>query len=62
MRKIETSIYRLHPRIQLEACAYCGGTGSYQRRIAGKIETLPCTQCAGHGTIVTDSISALVAA
>jgi len=43
--------FRLHPRITLEFCGWCHGRGKY---VVARRD-FPCTQCNGHGSIVTDN-------
>lgn len=42
---------QLHPRISLEFCEWCHGLGRFT---CGR-HVLPCTQCNGRGSIVTDN-------
>lgn len=48
-------IYRLHPRIMLEHCHLCGGSGTYPTWRNHKPVLDVCTNCAGRGTIVRDA-------
>lgn len=46
---------RLHPRIVLEFCSYCAGTGRYIAWRNGKPVSEQCTQCSGRGTLVVEN-------
>lgn len=48
-------VYRLHPRIVLEHCHLCAGTGRYLTWRNGKPAQEACTNCAGRGTIARDA-------
>lgn len=51
-----TGIYRLHPKIALESCAYCHGRGFVPTFGPNRtIGTAPCWLCAGRGTIVVEA-------
>lgn len=53
--RVAAPLSRLYPRIVLEHCHLCGGTGHYLTWRNGRPVQQVCTNCAGRGTIVRDA-------
>ncbi len=53
--RVVAPLSRLHPRIVLEHCHLCAGTGHYLTWRNGRPAQEVCTNCAGRGTIVRDA-------
>lgn len=51
----QTPVARIYPRIVLESCAYCAGTGRTRALIGGRWVERGCSYCNSRGTVARDS-------
>ncbi len=48
-------VAHIHPRIHLESCYLCNGSGRHLIRHAGRVVESTCANCSGRGTIARDA-------